>query len=140
MAIEFNYEIEFELNNSPNYTNWINIVVNHFNALVGDLNYIFCSDAYLLEINKQYLNHDTLTDIITFDYTDKDTLSGDIFISIDRVKENATTFNVAFEEELKRVMIHGVLHLLDYTDKTDDDKAEMRNQENQMIQMFHVEQ
>ena len=91
------------------------------------MSYIFCDDTYLLDINLQYLNHDTLTDIITFDYSDENTISGDIFISIQRVRDNAKKFNVDFEEELLRVMSHGVLHLLGFNDKTESDKDLMRN-------------
>jgi rRNA maturation RNase YbeY len=109
-------------------------------SFLGTLNYIFCDDAYLVEINLQYLNHNTLTDIITFDYSDESRVSGDIFISIERVRDNAKDFKVGFEEELKRVMSHGVLHLLGYNDKTDEEKHSMRNKENEMIKLFHVEQ
>ena len=140
MAIEYNFETDFKLEKTSDYTDWIISVVKNYQAFIGDLNYIFCSDSYLLEINKKYLNHDTLTDIITFDYTHGNELAADIYISIDRVKENAQIYEVLFEDELKRVMIHGILHLLGYTDTTDEDKSKMRKQEDKMIQMFHVEQ
>jgi rRNA maturation RNase YbeY len=140
MKIDFNYEIDFKLDSASNYTDWINRMLATESSFLGTLNYIFCDDAYLVEINLQYLNHNTLTDIITFDYSDESRVSGDIFISIERVRDNAKDFKVGFEEELKRVMSHGVLHLLGYNDKTDEDKHLMRNKENEMIKLFHVEQ
>ena len=140
MKIDFNYEIDFKLDSASNYTDWVNRMLATESSFLGTLNYIFCDDAYLVEINLQYLNHNTLTDIITFDYSDESRVSGDIFISIERVRDNAKDFKVGFEEELKRVMSHGVLHLLGYNDKTDEDKHLMRNKENEMIKLFHVEQ
>ena len=101
------------------------------------LNYIFCSDDYLLEINKQYLDHDYYTDIITFDNSeDEALLEGDIYISVDRVTENAENFNTSFEVELRRVMVHGVLHLLGFDDTTDELKAQMRSKEDEYLQIF----
>lgn len=140
MKIEFNYEVAYKLDKESNYTDWINRLIKSQDSFVGNLSYIFCDDAYLLAINLQYLNHDTLTDIITFDYSDDNTISGDIFISIERVRENAKKFKVDFEEELLRVMSHGVLHLLGFNDKTEGDKELMRNKENEMMRLFHVEQ
>jgi rRNA maturation RNase YbeY len=125
-------DITFKLKHKTPLKQWIVEAIAKQKKYVGEINYIFCSDDYLLEINKKYLQHDTLTDIITFDYT-ADTggakISGDIFISIDRVKENAEKFAVIFETELHRVMIHGVLHLLGYKDKNKTDKAAMRKAE-----------
>ncbi|WP_350293360.1 rRNA maturation RNase YbeY [uncultured Croceitalea sp.] len=140
MKIEFNYEIAYRLDKESNYTDWINKLITSQGSFLGNLSYIFCDDAFLLDINLKYLNHDTLTDIITFDYSEDNTISGDIFISIERVNENATKFKVDFEEELLRVMSHGILHLLGYNDKTDDDKDLMRKKENEMMRLFHVEQ
>ena len=140
MKIEYNYELDFKLDKESNYTDWINKIIIRESSSLGNLNYIFCEDTYLVEINLKYLNHNTLTDIITFDYSDESTISGDIFISIDRVRENANEYSVSFDDELKRVMIHGVLHLLGYNDKTEEQKHMMRNKENEMIQLFHVEQ
>ena len=97
--------------------------------VVKDLNFIFCDDEFLFEINNTYLRRDSLTDIITFDYSNKNNISGDIFISIDRVKANALSFNESFEDELKRVIIHGVLHLLGYKDKSKKEKKIMREKE-----------
>jgi probable rRNA maturation factor len=105
----------------------------------GDINFIFCSDEHLLGINKQYLNHDTYTDIVTFDYSSEaqqQPVSGDIFISIDRVKENAEKFSKSFEDELHRVIIHGVLHLLGYKDKTKSAKEEMTKEEDMSLKML----
>jgi rRNA maturation RNase YbeY len=103
---------------------------------LGDVTIIFCSDDYLLEVNREHLNHDYYTDIITFDYSDFPTVSGDLFISVDRVKENATDFNVSFEHELHRVIIHGFLHLCGYFDKTNEDELLMRSKENQALSLI----
>jgi probable rRNA maturation factor len=137
--IDFNYETAFKLDNEKLYADWISNVVVSENKQEGELNFIFCDDEYLLEINQKHLNHDYYTDVISFDYSVGNELHGDIFISIDRVQENATDFKVSFEEELKRVIIHGVLHFCGYKDKTETDEQEMRNKENEKIKMFHVE-
>jgi probable rRNA maturation factor len=136
--INYNYELDFQLDNEENYSFWIENVVNSENKVLGEVNYIFCDDDYLLEINKQYLNHDYFTDIISFDYTEGSLISGDIFISIDRVKENANDFKVSFEDELKRVIIHGILHYCGYKDKSLVDEELMRSKEEDKIKMFHV--
>ena len=137
--ISFNYETEFELDNEVHYEKWLSAVIVSEGKKEGEISYIFCDDDYLLEINKQYLDHDTLTDIISFDYTVGNEISGDIFISVERVKDNAIDFNVPFEEELRRVMAHGVLHYCGYKDKTEADEQLMRNKEEEKIAMFHVE-
>ena len=137
--IDFNYEVDFELSDINYYSDWLSRVIISESKLEGDLNYIFCDDEYLLGINQQYLNHDTYTDIITFDYCDGDTISGDIFISVERVKDNAQEYSVSFEEELHRVMAHGLLHLLGYKDKSDQEARLMREKENEKIKLFHVE-
>ncbi len=137
--IDYNYETDFNIDNEVYYSDWIHRILKKEKSILGTLSYIFCDDEYLLKINKEYLDHDTYTDIITFDYTEAATISGDIFISIDRIKENAIEFNVSFEQELIRVMSHGVLHLIGYKDKSADDAALMREKENQMIELFHVE-
>ena len=136
--INYNYELDFTLENEELFSQWIENVIHSEEKYLGEISYIFCKDDYLLEINQQYLDHDTLTDIISFDYTEDDTVSGDIFISIERVRENASDLNVAFEEELKRVMIHGILHYCGYKDKSDSDEALMRSKEDEKIKMFHV--
>jgi probable rRNA maturation factor len=137
--ISFNYELEFELDNEDQFSSWISNVILSENKKEGDINYIFCDDDYILEINKQYLDHDYYTDIISFDYSVGNELHGDIFVSIDRVRENAVDFNVTFDEELKRVIIHGILHYVGYKDKTEEDEVLMRQKEDEKIKMFHVE-
>jgi probable rRNA maturation factor len=129
-------ETKFKLKNRVNIKNWIRSILETEHKKSGDIAYVFCTDTYLLEMNKHYLKHDTLTDIITFDYSEKGFLSGDIFISIDRVKENAVSFNTTFDAELGRVMAHGVLHLSGYKDKTPDDKKEMRAKEDYYLTSF----
>lgn len=138
--INFHYEIKFDLDRTENYTNWINTIINSENADLGDLSYIFCSDDYLLKLNQKYLKHNSFTDIITFDYSAQKVISGDIYISIDRIRENAVKFNEDFNKELLRVMAHGVLHLLGYNDKNKKEKEAMRAKEDEKIDMFHVKQ
>lgn len=145
MAIRFSSQNEgFELPEASNVKKWIAEVVNRRGKSVGNISYLFCDDEYMLGVNRQYLDHDTYTDIITFDYVVADLISGDIFISVDRVVENAQQFGVEFERELHRVIIHGVLHLLGQGDKTDDDAREMRRQEEEALALwdtlFRVEQ
>ena len=137
--ISFNYENEFELSNEDQIATWISQVILSENKKEGEINYIFCDDEYLLNLNEQYLDHDTLTDIISFDYSIGNEIHGDIFISTERVLENASDFNVTFEEELQRVLVHGVLHYCGYKDKSDSDELIMRNKEDEKIKMFHVE-
>lgn len=136
----FNYETDFQLENESKYEDWIDSIIESEDKDPGEINYIFCDDDYLLEINKQYLDHDTLTDIISFDYCIGDLISGDIFISIDRVKDNAQEYDVSFNNELLRVMSHGILHYCGYKDKTQDEQLLMRAKEQEKINMFHVEQ
>lgn len=138
--ISFNYETDFELQNEALYQDWLTRIITSEGKKEGEINYIFCDDEYLLQINIQYLNHDTLTDIISFDYTVGNEINGDIFISVERVIENANDFGVQFEEELKRVMAHGILHYCGYKDKSDDDEKLMRQKEDEKIALFHVEQ
>jgi len=116
---------------------WIGVVIGNENKLPGDLNFIFCSDDYLYKLNIEYLNHDTLTDIITFDLSEiEDEISGEIYISIERVKENSGKFNVSFYEELHRVIIHGILHLAGYNDKTPDEVSLMRKKEDYCLSLL----
>ena len=136
--ISFNYELDFTLENEQAFQDWLSEVITSENKTEGEINYIFCDDEYLLEINQQYLDHDTLTDIISFDYSIGNDLHGDIFISVERVRENALDFNVSFTEELKRVMVHGVLHYCGYKDKTENDEKLMRQKEEEKMTMFHV--
>lgn len=138
--IEFHYETEFRLEDKGLYSDWINRIIISEGGIAGQLDFIFCDDHYLLGINQKYLAHDTLTDVITFDYSDTTHVTGDIFISVERLKENAEKFNVQFSEELMRVMAHGALHLMGYNDKSEDDTALMRVKEDEKMEMFHVEQ
>ncbi len=137
--ISFNYETNFELSSESDYALWIQNIIASENKEEGDINYVFCDDEYLHKINVEYLNHDTLTDIISFDYCEGNFLHGDIFISIERVAENAKEFKVSLENELKRVMAHGVLHYCGYKDKSEQDELLMRQKEDEKIKMFHVE-
>ena len=136
----FNYETDFELQEESKYEKWIDAVIKSESKESGEINYIFCDDEYLHNINMQYLSHDTLTDIISFDYSINDLISGDIFISIDRIKDNAQEYEVSFQNELLRVMAHGILHYCGYKDKDDQDVKIMRLKEQEKINMFHVEQ
>jgi probable rRNA maturation factor len=124
-----NQGISFALKEKNKIKKWIKSVAEKEQCQIGTINYIFCSDDVLLQINIKHLNHDTYTDIITFDYTEGKVIHGDIFISIDRILENATTFKVTFENELHRVMIHGVLHLCGYKDKKRIEAKKMREME-----------
>lgn len=134
--ILFHKETNFELNQKTKYKHWIKSIILDLEKRVGEINYIFCDDEYLLDINQKYLKHDTYTDIITFDYSEKNVISGDIFISIERVKENSTQFSKGFEEELHRVLAHGILHLCGFKDKTDKESKEMREKEDWAIKKF----
>lgn len=138
--INFNYENDFNLDNEEAIATWLSAVIVSEKKNEGEINYIFCDDDYLHKINLEYLNHDTLTDIISFDYTVGNELNGDIFVSVERVQDNANDFNVSFEEELKRVLVHGVLHYCGYKDKGEEDERLMRLKEDEKIAMFHVEQ
>lgn len=127
--IEFSYEIKFNLENSESLSTWIEMVVASEGYKLGDINYIFCEDDYLHKLNVEFLEHDTLTDIISFDYSVGKELHGDIFISVDRVKDNAKTFKIDFTEEIHRVIIHGILHFCGFKDKTERDAELMREKE-----------
>lgn len=138
--INFYSENDFELGNSSHYSTWIEKVIATEGHKLEELSYIFCDDEYLLDLNRDYLDHDTYTDIITFDYSVGKIVQGDIYISTERVAENAREYNVSFEEELRRVIIHGVLHLCGYRDKTAEETSLMRKKEEEKMKMFHVEQ
>ncbi|MGI9545809.1 MAG: rRNA maturation RNase YbeY [Flavobacteriaceae bacterium] len=137
--IEFHYETDFSLEQEPSYKIWLDNVVRSENYTVGSISYIFCDDDYLYNLHKGFLNNDSFTDIITFDYVQGTEVSGDIFISIERVKENAVKFDCSFNEELSRVMAHGLLHLMGYKDKSEEDIKMMRRKEDEKIRLFHVE-
>jgi len=139
MAIHYNYETDFKLLSEFDYSDWISRIVSSEGHAIGELSFIFCGDEYLHEMNRTYLNHDALTDIITFDYSMGKAISGDVFIAIERVSDNAKGFDVEEEEELQRVMAHGVLHLLGYNDKTREEALVMRAKENEKMKLFHVE-
>ncbi|MBB6609580.1 rRNA maturation RNase YbeY [Pontibacter sp. Tf4] len=135
--IEFYSEdVEFSLSNPEQVADWIASIVEQHEYELANLTYIFCSDDYLHQINVEYLDHDTLTDIITFDNADEEgVIESDIFVSIDRVRDNAQTLGIPFEDELHRVLIHGVLHLLGYKDKTEEQEAQMRKQEDSCLSL-----
>jgi rRNA maturation RNase YbeY len=133
----FSENISFVLKNKKMIRKWIFFAIDKEKKYSGIINYIFCNDARLLSLNKTYLNRDTLTDILTFDYSEDNKISGDIFISIDRVKKNAKTFNVLFFNELQRIMIHGILHLIGYNDKTDKEKIVMTQKEDYYLSLFY---
>ncbi|MBP4141170.1 rRNA maturation RNase YbeY [Flavobacterium sp. P4023] len=138
--INFNYETEFSLDNEEAIALWLSRVIASESKKEGEINYIFCDDEYLHKINVEYLNHDTLTDVISFDYSVGNEINGDCFISVERVKDNALDFNVTFDEEIKRVLAHGILHYCGYKDKTESDEAIMRQKEDDTIALFHVKQ
>lgn len=145
MAIRFSSQSgNFELAEPQKVRQWVAEVIRRRGMAVGNINYLFCDDEYLLEVNQQYLQHDTYTDIITFDYVAGTLVSGDIVISVDRVGENAGKFGVPFKQELHRVVIHGVLHLLGQGDKSEFEAAEMRRLEEAALglweQLFHEQQ
>ncbi len=135
--INFNYETEFLLENDNEISTWISNVILEEGFKEGDINYVFCNDNYLHNINVEFLNHDTLTDIISFDYSVGKIIQGDIFISIERVEDNATDFKVSFQEELHRVIVHGILHYCGYKDKTDEDAKLMRQKENHYLKSLN---
>ena len=125
-------ELDFEVSKELDIKNWLKQIIAHHKGNLAFINYIFCSDEYLHKINLEYLGHDTYTDIITFDY-DEEVIESDIYISVERVKENAEELKIAFEEELHRVMAHGVLHLLGFGDKTPEEKQKMRELEGECL-------
>ena len=135
--ISFNHENDFVLRNQKHISQWISSVISSEGFKEGTINYIFCDDDYLHKLNVEFLNHDTLTDIISFDYTVGKELHGDIFISTDRVKENALDFDVDFKDELNRVIVHGVLHYCGYRDKSDVESEEMRAKENHYLSQLN---
>ena len=131
----FQEDIRFELKQKMQNNRWLKMVAGSEMRRLGAVNIIFCSDNYILDVNMRYLQHDYFTDIITFDYCEKDILSGDLFISIDSVLENAAFYGVPFQNELDRVMVHGLLHLIGYDDHTEAETAVMREKENYYLEM-----
>jgi probable rRNA maturation factor len=137
----YNEDVDFKLFEKLKIKRWLKTIIEKENCELGEINYIFCSDAYLLQMNQDYLKHDTYTDIITFDYCEKTKtnlkrVSGDIFISIDRISENAEKFQTGFKNELKRVVAHGALHLIGYKDKKKEDKQQMTAKENESLELY----
>ena len=140
MSIDFVYNTDFELSNKDHVSNWVSRVINSKGYKLGNIVYAFFNDEDLKSLNIRFLNHDYYTDVISFDETVDQVVSGNIAISVDRVKENATQIGVDFEEELRRVMIHGVLHFIGFNDKTNAEKKVIREQEALALSMFHVKQ
>jgi probable rRNA maturation factor len=132
----FKSGVRFRFKNKESISNWIKKVIRKDGKQPGEISFIFCTDKFLLDINKQYLNHDYFTDIITFDYCERDKINGEIYISIDRVRENALSMKVDFLIELNRVMIHGILHLLGYPDKKASHKKQMRKREDACLSLL----
>jgi rRNA maturation RNase YbeY len=138
MSIQyFNEDIAFPKVKKRITSSWIKQVIFLEEKRVGDISFIFCSDEYLLDVNRKYLNHDYFTDIITFDDVEGDVINGDIFISVDRVKENSNEFATSFDDEVHRILIHGVLHLLGYKDKAKKDKNLMTEKEDLYLKLFN---
>ena len=140
MSIDFVYNTDFELSNKEQVSDWVLRVINSKGYKLGNLVYAFFNDEDLKDLNIKFLNHDYYTDVISFDETADQVVSGNIAISVDRVKENATQIGVDFEEEMHRVIIHGVLHFIGFNDKTSSEKKEIREQEALALSMFHVKQ
>ncbi len=137
MSVFFsNADIDFSFDKKETIKKWIAEIISRHGKKLGKISYLFCSDEMIYDYNVRFLNHDTYTDIITFDYVEGNLVSGDIMISVDRVGENANSFSASFESELHRVIIHGVLHLLGFKDKSPDDAAMMRQKENESLQIL----
>lgn len=129
--------LEFQIFGNELLTTWLTAVVQQEGCILQNINYIFCTDDYLLKINQEYLQHNYYTDIITFDNSEEQNhIEGDIFVSIDRVKDNAQEYNIAFEEEFRRVVVHGILHLIGFKDKTDEEQLEMRQKEAEYLNKY----
>ena len=134
--INFNYETAFSLNNEAQLSEWIKKVISAEGYKLEEVNYIFCDDQYLLKLNVEFLDHDTLTDIISFDYSVGKIIQGDVFISVERVADNAKDFNVSMLEELQRVMVHGILHYCGYNDKSESEEIVMRQKEDYYLKQL----
>lgn len=137
MAIQFSFQTNYPLKSRTKIKQWIKQIIESKGKKTGNITYIFCDDEYLLEVNKQYLQHDYYTDVITFDYVENDLIGGDIFISTDRVRENALDFGSSETEELHRVIIHGALHLLGLKDKSEKEASQMREAENEALKLLN---
>ena len=134
--ISFNYETDFKLPNEDVLSKWISSIITLHNCKEDEISYVFCDDEYLHKLNVQFLNHDTLTDIISFDYSVGKNLQGDIFISVERVEDNAKDLGLTFKEELHRVIIHGILHYCGFKDKTESDAKQMRLKEDEALSLL----
>ena len=138
MAISYHAEdISFPKIKRREITNWIKEIASDYNKRVGEISYIFCSDEKILQINQQYLNHDYYTDIITFDYSEENTISGDLFLSLDTIKSNSEKYHVDYQQEMYRVIIHGILHLCGLKDKTPEEEKIMRDSENRALTILY---
>lgn len=136
--ITYNFETLFNLNDTSIISDWIHKVISNEGLETGEINFIFCDDDYLLKLNVAFLDHNTLTDIISFDYTMGNLISGDVYISIPRVMDNASIFNTSFQNELHRVIIHGILHYCGYKDKSEDEKLIMRSKEDEYLSVLII--
>ena len=136
--IEFNYETNFKLEDESVIRNWVTNCITDYDRTEKELSFIFCDDAYLHKLNVEFLKHDTLTDIISFDYSVGKAISGDIFISVERVRENAKKFSQTFDNEINRVIIHGILHLCGFGDKSPEEEVEMRAEENACLDKLNT--
>lgn len=134
----FTEDIKFEFKDKLSNNRWLRLVASSEVKKLGDINIIFCSDNYILDVNMKYLQHDYFTDIITFDYCEGNVLNGDLFISVDSVRENASYYGTEFPDELKRVMVHGILHLIGYDDHCEDDIKVMRSKEDYYLSLRNV--
>jgi len=132
----YNEDVKYQLVSARKIRSWLSSAIEEEKKTAGEISCIFCSEDYLLKLNSKYLNASYLTDVITFDYTENDVISGDIFISIDRVKENAKLYKQPCPQELRRVMLHGILHLCGYKDKTEEETQQMREKEDYYLQKF----
>ena len=135
MIAYFSEDVGFEFKGRALNNKWLRLVAESEIRRIGDVSVVFCSDNYILDVNMKYLQHDYFTDIITFDYCEGDKLNGDLIISIDTVRENAVTYGVSFDEELHRVIVHGLLHLIGYDDSTEEQRKEMRSTENYYLSL-----
>lgn len=136
--INFNYETNFSLENEDTIKAWISKTIRAENRVEGKINYVFCDDDYLHKLNVEFLDHDTLTDIISFDYSVGNTINGDVFISVERVRDNARDFETRFQDELNRVIIHGILHYCGYKDKSAEEEKLMRGKEDDYLAKMGV--
>jgi len=134
--IDFSYQTNFELSNELAISDWISAIIVAEGFVEGDISYVFCDDEFLYNLNMEFLQHDTLTDIISFDYSLGKQIHGEIYISIERVRENAELYHVKFDNELQRVIIHGILHYCGYRDKSEDETALMREKENSALEIL----